>query len=527
MTNKILEIENLNISFGEFQAVKDVSISISESEFVAIVGESGSGKSVSALGILRLLQEPPAKISGAINFAGNNLSAASEEEMMKIRGREISMIFQEPMTSLNPLHTIGKQISEAITTHNSITKEAVKQRVLELLEMVQLSSMKDRLSSYPHQLSGGERQRVMIAIALANNPRLLIADEPTTALDVTVQTEILSLLKRLQKQMNMSVILITHDLSLVKRIAERVYVMKNGSVVEHGDVGKVLYNPEHPYTSILINSYPKGEPEPLDKQSNVIMDIKDLCVDFPIRTGVFRRTTGYKRGVGGVNIEIHKGETIGVVGESGSGKSSLGLALVKLNKFSGKVSFKGGDILNIPKNQAKKFRRNIQFVFQDPYSSLNPRMKVCDIIAEGIKIHSIAASNSETMSIVSRLVNEVGLDENHLNRFPHELSGGQRQRVSIARALSVRPELIILDEPTSALDAATQVQVVDLLKGLQRSYGISYIFISHDLRVIKSISHQLVVLRNGGVVESGLASEIFQSPKSEYTAKLIESAFVE
>ncbi len=524
----LLTVKNLSVNFkadeGVFSAVKKISFSVEKKEVFALVGESGSGKSVTALSILQLLPYPSASHpSGSIKLEKTELVGAKESDLRKIRGKRISMIFQEPMTSLNPLHTIQRQIAEAITLHNpKNTTAQTEKRVKELLKMVELNDFEDRMKAYPHELSGGQRQRVMIAVALANNPNLLIADEPTTALDVSVQAKILELLKKLQKKLGMSVLLITHDLSIVREIADRVAVMKEGKIVETGKTSAIFRRPRHAYTKKLISSEPKGKPIDISEKSPDILNANDVKVYFPKERNFFGKVKSFIPAVDGITLKIQKGHTLGVVGESGSGKSTLGLALLRLIKSKGEIEFKKMKISTFNYKSMRRLRRDMQIVFQDPFASLNPRMTVADIIGEGLKAHNIGNDRNERDSIIGNVLREVGLPAGTHSRYPHELSGGQRQRVAIARALALRPDFIVLDEPTSALDLTTQHEILELLKNLQKKYELTYVFISHDLRVIRSISHNVIVMKSGQVVETGGTEEVFSSPKDSYTKQLMK-----
>jgi len=508
----LLSIKNLSLSFGQTKVLRDVSFDIKKGEMLAVVGESGSGKSLTALSCLGL-QPANAKLQGKILF--NNQDVAHEKNFQKLRGRKISMIFQEPMTALNPLHTIGKQIGEMGNAN-----------VSELLEKVGLSKFKNRLNAYPHELSGGERQRVMIAMAIANNPDLLIADEPTTALDVTIQAKILKLLKELQSELGMAMLFISHDLTVVRRMADRVAVMKNGEIVEIGDVEEVFSNPQHEYTRHLLNSEPKGEPLPCPAQAKNILECQNVKVYFPIKTGFLKRVSGYVKAVDDISIAIAEQSTLGIVGESGSGKTTLGFALLRLIKSEGKILFLGNSISNLQTRELRPLRAQMQLVFQDPYSSLNPRMRVRDIIAEGLLVHYPNKNSAEREAEINQILQEVGLDSAIKDRYPHEFSGGQRQRISIARAMVLHPKLVVLDEPTSALDLSVQAQIIDLLKHFQKTRGISYIFISHDLRVVRAIAQNVIIMQNGKIVEQGKTADIFANPKQEYTKALIDAAFL-
>jgi len=525
----LLEINNLSVDFGTgaqaMHAVKNVSFSIEKGEILAVVGESGSGKSVTALSVLQLLPYPVAHHpSGSVKFNGEEMMNAPDVVLRGIRGNKISMIFQEPMTSLNPLHTIGKQIAEVLFLHKRLTPDKARERVKELLALVGLEKLTTRLKAYPHELSGGQRQRVMIAMALANEPDLLIADEPTTAVDVTVQAQLLKLLKDLQKKTGMAVMLITHDLSIVRKMADRVAVMYHGELVEYEKTEKLFTTPQHSYTRMLLNAQPNGEPQLFDTRARAIAQAQDLKVYFPIRAGILRRTVDYVRAVDGISLEIRPGQTVGVVGESGSGKTTLGLAILRLIQSTGAIRFEGQNINGIPAKNLRSIRKDMQVVFQDPYGSLSPRLSVAQIIAEGLQVHFPALTPLERDQRVIDVLKEVGLDPESRNRYPHEFSGGQRQRIAIARAMVLKPKFVILDEPTSALDMSVQAQIIDLLRGLQQKHNLAYLFISHDLRVIKAISHDVIVMRSGQVVESGSTEQIFSRPQHDYTKALIAAA---
>jgi microcin C transport system ATP-binding protein len=526
----LLAVRDLSVAFhqpsGATLAVDKISFEIKRGECVALVGESGSGKSVSALSILKLLPYPTASHpSGSIRFKGRELLRLSEQEMRGIRGSDISIIFQEPMTSLNPLHTIEAQIGEIIQLHNPTSNAQARRRTLELLAQVGIPDPETRLSSYPHQLSGGQRQRVMIAMALANEPDLLIADEPTTALDVTVQAQILALLMQIRARLGMSLLFITHDLGIVRRIADTVCVMNGGKIVEQGPVEQVFRNPRHPYTRDLLAAEPKPDPAPPQPQAPVVMSADALKVWFPIKRGLMRKTVGHIKAVDGVSIAVRKGETLGVVGESGSGKTTLGLALLRLISSNGPIVFLGSNIQGLRFKEMRPFRRDMQIVFQDPFGSLSPRMSVGDIVGEGLTVHQSNLSREDREARVVKALQDVGLDPQTRFRYPHEFSGGQRQRISIARAVVLEPDFIVLDEPTSALDMLFQAQMVDLLRELQRKRDLTYMFISHDLRVVASLASHLIVMRSGKVVEEGPASELFKNPKSDYTRALFAAAF--
>lgn len=526
---ELLDIKNLSVSFrtpeGIVEAVKNSSLSINRGEMLALVGESGSGKTVTGLSIPRLLPYQTAfHPSGSILFEGKELMGASEVLLRELRGNRISMIFQEPMTSLNPLHTIEKQIGEILRVHRGMDRSKARSRIIEVLHMVGLPEAESRLKAFPHQLSGGQRQRIMIAMALANDPDLLIADEPTTALDVTIQAQILELLKDIQKRLGMSVLLITHDLSVVSKIADRVAVMTQGEIVETGDVNKIMNEPEHSYTRHLIESEPKGCPVGPGPDSQIVVEAEDLRVYFPVTNGILRRTVSVVKAVDGVSATIRSGQTIGVVGESGSGKTTLGMAILRLTKSDGNIAFMGKNIQDMTRKALRPMRRHMQVVFQDPYGSLSPRMTVGEIIAEGLKVHEPGKTNSELRGIIAEALVEVGLEEQMQDRLPHEFSGGQRQRIAIARAIALKPEFVILDEPTSALDRSVQSQIIDLLRDLQVRHNIAYMFISHDLMVVRALSHYILVMRKGQIVEQGPTEQIFKDPKEEYTRILIAAA---
>jgi microcin C transport system ATP-binding protein len=521
----LLKVENLGINFGDFSAVRNTSFTIEPGETLALVGESGSGKSVTALSILQLLPYPNATHpTGSIQFEGQELVGASFNQLQKIRGNKIAMVFQEPMTSLNPLHTIEKQIGEVLFLHKKMNEKQARIRVLELLKLVALPNAESRLGAYPHELSGGQRQRVMIAMALANDPALLIADEPTTALDVTIQAQILTLLKDLQKKLGMALLLITHDLGIVRRTADKVCVMQKGEIVEAATVEKLFTQPQHPYTKMLLAAEPKGEALTVKEDAAEILNITDLKVHFPIKKGLLRRTVDYIRAVDGVSLSVRAGQTVGIVGESGSGKTTLGLALLKLLPSEGRVIFLGKETSQFSNQAFRPLRKSLQIVFQDPYGSLSPRMSIGDIIAEGLDIHEVATTKEERTRRISDAMQEVGLDPALRDRYPHEFSGGQRQRIAIARAIILKPSLVVLDEPTSALDMSVQAQIVDLLRDLQRRFSLAYLFISHDLRVVKALSHYVVVMQNGKAVEQGIAADLFASPQETYTKTLLAAA---
>ena len=527
---KLLEVEDLSVAFRQGQretlAVDRVSFEIKKGETLALVGESGSGKSVTALSVMKLLPYPQAyHPSGQILFKGRDLLPLTEAKMRDVRGADISIVFQEPQTSLNPLHTLEKQIAESLALHRGISGPAARQRVIELLDQVGIPNPETRLASFPHQLSGGQRQRVMIALALANEPDLLIADEPTTALDVTVQAQILKLLKDLQARLGMAMLFITHDLRIVRKVADQVCVMTQGKIVEHGPVERVFTQATHPYTQQLLAAEPKKDPSPIHPEAPVVLRTDNLKVWFPIRRGVLRKTVGHIKAVDGVSIELRKGETLGVVGESGSGKTTLGLAILRLISSDGPVVFMGNQLQGLKFKSMRPFRRNMQIVFQDPYGSLSPRMSVSDIIEEGLWVHHPAMPQSEReQRVISALV-DVGLEPATRFRYPHEFSGGQRQRIAVARAIVLEPTFVVLDEPTSALDMLIQAQIVALLCKLRREHDLTYMFISHDLKVVAAMASRLVVMRHGKVVEEGSAADVFASPKNDYTRALFAAAF--
>jgi len=530
-TPPLVSVEDLSVDFrggagNIVHAVKNVSFDIGNAETVALVGESGSGKTVTALSILRLLPYPAASHpSGVIRFKGEDLMALPLDGLRHVRGNQISMIFQEPMTSLNPLHTIEQQIGEVLKIHRGLSNSAAQARVLDLLEKVGIDDPKTRLDSYPHQLSGGQRQRVMIAMALANEPDLLIADEPTTALDVTIQAQILDLLLKLKSEFNMAMLLITHDLGIVRKMADRVCVMTNGEIVERGATRDIFASPQHPYTKHLLASEPKGTPPAADPKAPTILEAKDLRVWFPIKRGFMRHTVGHIKAVDGIDLAVKEGQTLGVVGESGSGKTTLGLALLRLVSSDGPIIYLGDRIDGYDSKRMRPLRRDMQIVFQDPYGSLSPRLSIAQIIEEGLLIQKPDMDRAERRARVSKALKEVGLDPASQDRYPHEFSGGQRQRIAIARALVLEPKFLILDEPTSALDVSVQAQIVDLLRDLQKRYKLAYLFISHDLKVVRALANDIIVLRNGKVVEQGPARTVFAEPKTDYTKALLAAAF--
>ncbi|RZO35844.1 MAG: ABC transporter ATP-binding protein [Rhodospirillaceae bacterium] len=527
----LVRISDLSVSFGggasEVRAVRNVSIDIGRSETVALVGESGSGKSVSALSIMQLLPYPTARHpSGSIEFLGEELIDAPSSRMQQIRGDRIAVIFQEPLTSLNPLHTIEKQVGEILFLHKNLDKAAARARIIELLTEVGLPNVEERLNAYPHQLSGGQRQRVMIAMALANDPDLLIADEPTTALDVTIQAQILALLRDIQQSRGMSILLITHDLGIVRKVAHRICVMKDGGIVETGDTESLLADPRHEYTQHLLAAEPKGNPLPALDDAAPVIKADDLRVWFPIKKGLLRRTVGHVKAVDGVDVTVREGHNVGVVGESGSGKTTLAMGLLRLESSSGAITFNGERIDEYDFKQMRPLRKQMQVVFQDPFSSLSPRLSVGQIIEEGLRLHDLARDTyDERRAVISTALTEVGLPPEAQDRYPHEFSGGQRQRIAIARAIVLKPKFIVLDEPTSALDVSIQAQIVDLLRDLQNKYNLAYLFISHDLKVIRALADELIVMKGGKVVEQGPAAKIFDNPAEDYTRALMAAAF--
>ncbi|WP_294539427.1 ABC transporter ATP-binding protein [uncultured Rhodoblastus sp.] len=528
-TDDLLRIENLSVGFGpagqETLAVDGVSLALSRGKTLGLVGESGSGKSVTALSVVRLLA-PGAKIlGGSIRFQGQELTKANENAMRALRGARISMVFQEPMTSLNPLHRIEKQIGEILAIHGMDSAERRRARVLELLREVGLQNAENRMDAYPHELSGGQRQRVMIAMALANRPDLLIADEPTTALDVTVQAQILDLLRDIQARYGMAILFITHDLGIVRHMADEVAVMRHGRIVETGPTARIFSEPRNEYTKMLLAAEPKGAAPPADANAPEVLATQDLRVWFPIKSGFWRRTTSYIKAVDGVSLVLRKGQTLALVGESGSGKTTLGLALLRLIRSTGPIFYLGRNIDGFSAAQMRPLRRHLQIVFQDPYGSLSPRMSVAEIVEEGLVIQNKGLSAAERRIVVAKSLADTGLDPATMDRYPHEFSGGQRQRIAIARALALDPDVIVLDEPTSALDRSVQAQMIDLLRDLQERRGLSYLFISHDLKVVKALASQIVVLRDGRIVEQGEADEIFANPREKYTRELFAAAF--
>jgi microcin C transport system ATP-binding protein len=531
MAETLLQVARLGVEFRQpgntVRAVKNVSFDIEQGETVALVGESGSGKSVTALSVLQLLPYPVAAHTpgSSIRFRGRELVGADENVLRAVRGDQVSMIFQEPMTSLNPLHIVEKQINEVLMVHKGLSRNAARARTLELLDLVRIRDPEQRLKSYPHQLSGGQRQRVMIAMALANEPDLLIADEPTTAVDVTIQAQILKLLNDLQARLGMAMLFITHDLSVVRKMASRVHVMHAGSVVESGSVDEIFERPQHPYTQRLLAAEPKGGAVAAPPNAPPVMTAQDIKVWFPVKAGVLRRTVGHVKAVNGISVKVRQGHTVGVVGESGSGKTTLGLALLRLEKSKGSIEFDGRVIQGLSWKSLRPLRREMQIVFQDPFGSLSPRMSVGQIIGEGLSVHGLGKDEAEREQMIIEALEEVYLDPDTRHRYPHEFSGGQRQRIAIARAMILKPRFVVLDEPTSALDMSVQAQIVDLLRELQARHKLAYLFISHDLKVIRAMSDEVMVMRDGQVVEHRPADEIFDNPRAPYTRALMAAAF--
>jgi len=523
----VLEVSGLSIAFRQdgrrIEAVKGVSFTVGKGETVALVGESGSGKSVTALSTVALLPDT-AEVSGSVRYQGREMIGASKADLRRVRGNDISFIFQEPMTSLNPLHTIERQLAESLALHQGLEGTAASARILELLAKVGIRDAESRLGAYPHQLSGGQRQRVMIAMALANGPELLIADEPTTALDVTIQAQILDLLADLKRSEGLSLLFITHDLGIVRRIADRLCVMQGGEIVEQGVTAEIFANPQHPYTQKLLAAEPSGAPSPVPEGAAEVVRTEGLRVWFPITAGFLRKTVGYVKAVNDATLSVRAGETLGIVGESGSGKTTLALAILRLTASLGPVIFMGRDLRGVRGADLRGIRRDMQVVFQDPFGSLSPRMTAEQIIAEGLGVHGLEPGRNRT-DMVAEIMAEVGLDPAGMGRYPHEFSGGQRQRIAIARAMILRPKLVVLDEPTSALDMTVQVQIVGLLRDLQRKWGLAYVFISHDLRVIRAMSHKVMVMQAGDVVEAGECTSVFTAPQSAYTKALMAAAF--
>ena len=530
----LLDIQNLSLTFhtedGESKVLHDISFTVESGQTVALVGESGSGKSVTALSILRLLEKTASvTTTGAINFLDQDILALPESKMRHIRGNKIAMIFQEPMTSLNPVYSIGNQLIEPLMLHQSLTNQEAQTKAIDLLDRCGIADPEQRLASFPHQLSGGQRQRAMIAMALACRPALLIADEPTTALDVTIQAQILELLEDIQKELNMAVLLITHDLNMVKKISDHVHIMFDGRIVENGPTGTIFAKPQDPYTIHLLNSIPKGEPVPKPNRKQ-LLKITGLQCHFPIKAGFFKRTIGKIKAVDGVSLTIREGTTYGVVGESGSGKSTLGMCILRLTDCQGEILYNGTkdspkDLVRQSRAALRPLRKELQVVFQDPFSSLSPRLTIEQIVSEGLKVHNIGKDKKDRQRMVLKTLQEVGLDEDMAGRYPHEFSGGQRQRIAIARAIALKPKFIMLDEPTSALDMTIQAQIIKLLKDLQARYGITYLFVSHDLRVIRAMADEVAVMQNGKIVEAGPAADLFNNPQHPYTKSLFAAAF--
>ena len=529
----LLEIRNLSVTFAgrgganPVEAVKNVSFTLDRGETLALVGESGSGKSVTALSILQLLPYPVAAhgSESSVRFDGEELVGAPPERLRRVRGNRIAIVFQEPMTSLNPLHTLERQIAETLLIHKHMTVAAAREQTLELLRLVGLPDAENRLGAYPHQLSGGQRQRVMIAMAIANEPDILIADEPTTALDVTIQAHILQLLKDLRDRFGMALLLITHDLTIVRKMADQVCIMTVGEVVEAGPTAGIFAHPRHPYTRRLLAAEPKGRAAPADPAAPELIEGQDVKVWFPIRRGVLRRVGRYVKAVDGVSLAVRRGTTLGVVGESGSGKTTLGLALLRLTEAQGHIRFAERDIASLGQRQLRPLRREMQVVFQDPFSSLSPRLSVAQIVEEGLKVHRLAAGAAERRRLIETALVEVGLDPEAAERYPHEFSGGQRQRIAIARALVLKPRFVVLDEPTSALDMSVQAQIVELLRDLQTRHGLAYLFISHDLRVVRALAHEILVMKDGKIVEAGATERVMTAPEHPYTRTLMAAAF--
>lgn len=540
-SNPLLSVNNLSLSFRDEQypegmnkVLHEVSLTINPSETHALVGESGSGKSITALSVLRLLEEVASvQMQGEITFDGHDMLTLDHRNLLKIRGNQIAMIFQEPMTSLNPVYTIGNQLLEPLLLHQKLSKDEARNKALQLLDRTGITQPEYRIDSYPHQLSGGQRQRVMIAMALACRPKLLIADEPTTALDVTIQEQILELIKDIQQEYNMAVLLITHDLLMVRKIAETVSIMHKGKIVEQGDTGSIFENPRDEYTKHLLSSLPHGKPDPVTTEKDLIT-MDNIQCEFVMKKAskwLFQTTKSVLKAVDNVSLKVQKGSTLGIVGESGSGKSTLGMCLLKLTKCNGDIVFHSNDgdqhLTSLSNREMRPLRKNLQIVFQDPFSSLSPRMSIEQIIGEGLSVHKIGKNKQERRQMVEQALQEVDLEPSMINRYPHEFSGGQRQRIAIARAIILKPELLILDEPTSALDMTIQAQIIELLKRLQKRYGMTYIFISHDLRVVRSLANEVAVMQDGRIVESGPADKIFSSPQHDYTRKLFQAAFLD
>ncbi len=531
MTGRLLEVRRLGVSFGagesRVEAVQDLSFGLDRGETLALVGESGSGKSVTALSIMQLLPYPLARHApgSSIRFKDEELVGAGEARMREIRGDEIAMIFQEPMTSLNPLHHIEKQVGEPLLVHRGMDRAQARKRTLELLDMVGIPEARDRLGAYPHELSGGQRQRVMIAMALANEPDLLIADEPTTALDVTIQAQILKLLRELATEFNMALMLITHDLNVVRKMADEVVVMTHGEAVEQGPTARIFDDPQHAYTRRLMAAEPRGAPDRPHNNTPVVLEGHDVKVHFPIKKGVLKRTVGHVKAVDGISLTVRRGRTVGVVGESGSGKTTLGMALLRLIASRGEIRFEDKALQGLRARQIRPLRRQMQIVFQDPFGSLSPRLSVGQIVEEGLKVHHLGADPKEREGMIVQALEEVGLDPDSRFRYPHEFSGGQRQRIAIARAMVLKPRFVVLDEPTSALDMSVQAQIVNLLRDLQDRHELGYLFISHDLRVVRALADDVIVMKDGVVVEQGPAADIFDRPRAAYTQALMKAAF--
>ena len=524
MSTPILSVKDLSIAFGRSDAVvRGVSFDIGPGETVGLVGESGSGKSVTALSTVKLLPDS-ARIEGSITYRGTQMVGADDATLRRVRGNDISFIFQEPMTSLNPLHRLEQQIGESIMLHSGLTGFAVRTRVIDLLTKVGIHDPESRLKDYPHQFSGGQRQRIMIAMALANSPDLLIADEPTTAVDVTIQAQILDLLADIQKAEGMGLLFITHDLAIVRKIADRVCVMQNGEIVEAGKTADIFANPKHPYTQKLLAAEPSGRPDPVPVHSTEVLNTDALRVWFPIRRGVMRKTVGHIKAVNSATFTIREQETVGIVGESGSGKTTLALGVMRLVSSQGRISFVGQDVQGWKNRQLRPLRKNMQMVFQDPYGSLSPRLTIEQIVAEGLGVHGLEPGQ-DAHQMVGDILTEVGLSRDMMARYPHEFSGGQRQRIAIARAMILRPKLVVLDEPTSALDMTVQVQIVELLRDLQKRYKLAYLFISHDLKVVRALSHKVLVMKQGDIIEQGEGDQVFDNPQTEYTRTLMKAAF--
>jgi len=525
VSTPLISVQNLSVRFGSSReaVVRNISFDIEPGKTLAIVGESGSGKSVTALSLLRLL--PQAQTEGAVLYQGENLLQAPEKRLLQLRGNRMGMIFQEPMTSLNPLHTLEKQIGETLHLHRGLSLPACRTRALELLELVGIDHPLERLGQYPHQLSGGQRQRVMIAMALANEPELLIADEPTTALDVTIQHQILELLRRVQKQLGMAIVLISHDLNIVRRVADSVCVMHQGELLEQQPCAELFRSPRHAYTRNLLAAEPEGQPAAIADPDDIILQTRALKVWFAERKGILQRVSRHHKAVDEIDLQLARGETLGVVGESGSGKTTLALAILRLISSKGEVVFNGAELSNLKQKQLRPLRKQLQVVFQDPFGSLSPRMSIAEIIAEGLEVQGITKRSQQDEQVCLAL-RDVGLDPEVRHRYPHEFSGGQRQRIAIARALVLRPRLIILDEPTSALDRTVQKQIIQLLRDLQRQYQLSYLFISHDLAVVRAMSHRVMVMQAGKVVEQASTEQLFSRPEHPYTQRLLEAAAV-